>query len=296
MERRNFVKNISLCSAAILVSADLIAKQHVPVKTDNTLKGLLPFILFEDCITLIQKSEVIKPFLKDALRGDIKSPLIGNIARLAGSYTGNEQVFALMQKFREDQAANTVKWHSEKLSFMLGWLVFRSTTKQINLLNQKLVKKGHSPFEIQAYQDTELIRKRFLKPGSQLASSDFSSLFLQMLTRTITRIHTFNPDKADGGQWLMRTAAWREKNKQDMEFYGKIYEQPDPSKLDLYCYKRKLFLDSDPLITNQFIPDFIGSTNKSLYANGIKSAYGAISDFQAFMEAKAERSAIERWV
>lgn len=283
-------------SAALLVSDNLIAQQHMPVKTDNNLKGFLPFILFEDCITLIQKSELVKPLLKESLKGDIKSPVTGNIARLAGSFTGNEQVFALMQKLREAHEANPVKWYSEKLSFVLGWLVFRSSTKQINLLNEKLIEKGHSPFEIQAYQDTELIRQRLSKPGSQLASSDFSSVFLQMLTRSITRIHTLSPDKTNGGKWLLRTSAWREKNKQDMEFYGKIYEQPDPSKLDLYCHKRKLFLDSDPLIANQFSPNFIGSANKSLYAAALTSALTAVTGFQAYLEGKAERGVLDKMV
>lgn len=290
------MKNISLGSAAILVSADLIAKQQAPVKTELNLKGLLPFILFEDCIRLIEKSEGIKPLFKESLKGDIKSPLTGNIARLAGSYTGNEQVFVLMQNLRETQSADTMKWYSEKLSFVLGWLVFRSATKQLNMLNEKLVEKGHSPYEIQAYQDTELIRQRFSKPGTQLNSSEFSSLFLQMLTRTITRIHTLNPDKNDGGKWLMRTSAWREKNKQDLEFYGKIYEKPDRSKLDLYCHKGKLFLHSDPLIANQFSPDFIGSANKSLYAGALTSAFMAITGFQAYMAGRVEKSLIEKMV
>ncbi|NJK94043.1 MAG: hypothetical protein HC830_12710 [Bacteroidetes bacterium] len=296
MERRNFVKNISMGSAAILVSADLIAKQQTQVKTELNLKGLLPFIFFEDFIRLIEKSEGIKPLFKESLKGDIKSPLTGNIARLAGSYTGNEQVFDLMQKLRETPSADTLKWYTEKLSFVLGWLVFRSATKQLNMLNEKFVEKGHSPCEIQAYQDTELIRQRFSKPGTQLTSSEFSSLFLQMLTRTITRIHTLNPDKTEGGKWLINTAAWREKNKQGFEFYGKIYEKPDRSKLDLYCHKGKLFLHSDTLIANQFNPNFIGSTNKSLYAGALTSAYITVSGFQAFMEGKADKSLLVKMV
>lgn len=296
MERRNFVRNISLGSAAILVSPELFAKQGLPTDTCYNLRGLLPFILFEDCISLIQKSDTIKPLLKESLKGDIKSPLTGNIARLAGAFTDIEQVFALMSEMRESQSAETMKWYPEKLSFVLGWLVFRSSTKQINQLNQKLNSKGHSSFEIQAYQDTELIRQRFSKTGTQLASSDFSSLMLQLITRTVTRIHTLSPDSTNGGQWLMRTSAWREKNKQEMEFYGKIYEKPEPSKLALFCQKGNFYLDSDPLISNQFNPAFIGKSNKSMYAAALTSVFRAVSDFQAFMDGKAELAAVKKWI
>lgn len=296
MERRNFVKNISAASAALLFAPSLTAFSQSlsasPVKPGR----LLPFILFEDCNLLIQQSPQVKTELKELLKGDIHQKLLSNLSRLAASFDDQTQIISVMEKLKADKASKKTPLYDEKLSFVLGWLLARASMKEIGLFNQKLVGKGQPIDQIRAYQDVEVIRSRFMKPGATVSADDFTSLMLQMITRVVTRIHTLTPDKNDGGNWIVRTSDWRENNLKTMQFYGQIMKNPDKAKRDLFCQKGNLIRPGDPLVANHFRSEYLGNDNKSLYAKAVANGYQAILTFQSYFEGKADLTGITKLI
>lgn len=296
MERRNFVKNISVASAALLFAPSLTVFSQSLSASPVKPGGLLPFILFEDCNLLIQQSEQVKAEMKELLKGDIHQKLLSNLSRLAASFDNQAEITTLMGKLKADKASKKTPQYDEKLSFVLGWLIAKASMKEIGLFNQKLVGKGQPIDQIRAYQDVEIIRARFMKPGATVSADDFSSLMLQMITRVVTRIHTLTPDKNDGGNWIVRTSDWRENNKKTMELYGEIMETPDKAKRDLYCQKGNLIRPGDPLIANHFRSEYLGNDNKSLYAKAVANGYQAILTFQSYFEGKADLTGITKLI
>lgn len=286
MERRDFVKNMSAASAALLFAPSLTAFSQSLGASPSKPGGLLPFILFEDCNLLIQHSAQLKTEIKELLKGDIHQKLLSNLSRLASSFDDQAQVVALMEKLKTDKISKTIPQYDEKLSFVLGWLVAKASMKEINLFNQKLTGKGQPIDQIRAYQDIEVIRARFMKTGSAVLAADFSSLMLQMITRAVTRIHTLTPDKNDGGNWIVRTSDWRENNLKTMQLYGQIMEAPESSKQALYCMKGNLIRQGDPVIAGGFKPELLGKSNKSLYAASLENGYHAILAFNMYMDDK----------
>jgi len=283
MERRNFVKNISAASAALMFTPSITAFSQSLSASPASPGGLLPFILFEDCNALILQSAAISNNFKELLTGDIHKPINGNFARLAGSFSNYEKMIELLKQLKADKAAKTIPLYYDKLTFALGWLVARASMKEIGLLNQKLVGKGQPIDQIRAYQDVEVIRARFVKEGATVSASDFSSLMLQMITRAVTRIHTLTPDKNDGGNWIIRTSDWRENNLKTMQLYGQVMENPDLSKQALYCMKGNFIRKSDPVIADGFKPELLGKSNKSQYAASLENGYNSILTFQMYM-------------
>lgn len=234
----------------------------------------------------------------DALKGDIRHQVNGNIARLAGVLPdGNEKISRLLVQLAGDNGTNKIKWHDEKLAFVLGWTIQKATLKELVGYNQKLVKSKHQIEEIRQYQDTQLVKMRFGKqPAENISGEQFSSLMLQLIARVVTRIHTLTPDKKDGGAWILRVAEWRGQNKKTMELYGNAIQNPDQDKLNLYVKKCKLFDYNDPLITGQFHINGLEKDNHSLYSRSIVQGYNAVLAVQSFLDGKSEVSTVMKYV
>lgn len=297
MLRRNFITNMAAGSAGVFIAPTLMAMESISKPDANQLSGLLPFMLFEDCITLIQSSTEVEGSVKNSLLGDISQPVNGNISRLAGTFpNGEKQIPDLLEQLR---GSNTEKlnYSEEKLSFVLGWIVHKAAAKEIVTYNQKLVKGGHSLKEITTHQDTQLIRSRFEKTQEAvLRGADVSSYLLETLARVVTRVHTLTPDKNNGGDWIMRTTNWRIKNKETMEKYGEVIDNPDPKKLDLYFRKCRFYDANDSLMSNNFKAKGLSGENHSLYAKSIINSYQAVLAIQAYLKGGGNIDSIMKWV
>lgn len=290
MERRNFVRNVAATGTAIMIAPSLLALEN-SLKADPSMAGgILPFILFEDCINIILQSPSLQPEIKDALRGDIRKQVNGNIARLANVLPdGSEKISGYLIQLAKDSGTNMMKWHNEKLSFVLGWFIFKAGIKNIAAYNQKLVRGKANIEEIRQYQDTHLIRARFGIAGSSgISGEQFSSLMLQFIGRVVTRIHTLTPDKKDGGSWVLRVSDWREQNSKIMDLYGNAIQNPDPDKVQLYVKKCNLYDPSDPLIAGKFQINDTEKENRSLYAKSVINGYNAAIGVQAFLNGKSD--------
>jgi hypothetical protein len=296
MERRNFVKNISAGGAAMLIAPSLFALED-SLKADTGMPGgLTPFILFEDCVKIILTSGQFRDNIKDALKGNIRKPLTGNISRMAGVMPGGEEhITALLNQLAKASNKNDIKWHDEKLSFALGWIIQKACSKDIVAYNRKLLKKDHRIEEIRIYQDTQVIRSRFGKQDEiALTPDNFSSLMMEYIVRVITRIHTLTPDVKNGGEWIVRVVGWREQNRKTMDQYGAVFAKPDPSKLSLYVQKCNFYNPVDPLILNGFQVADIAKKNTGMYSRAIVNGYNAMTAVQSFMDGKGDMESITR--
>ena len=298
MERRDFVKNISAGSAAMMFSPLLPVMESI-LKTDPGVSGgLTPFILFEDCIKVILASDRISDVFKTSLKGDLSKPSISNISRLAGVLArGEDQIITLLGQLAKAGDKKDIKYHDEKLSFALGWIMQKAASKDIVAYNQKMVKGKHSVEEIRIYQDIQVIRSRFGKQNEiDLTAEQFSSLFMEYILRVVTRIHTLTPDINDGREWIVRVTEWREQNKKTFDMYGEIFAKPDPVKLNLYVKKCILYNIEDPLILNGFQAGDVANRNSSLYAKGIINGYNALLAAQLFMDGTGDPESIRKFL
>lgn len=277
---------MTMGGAATLLTPMVIAMPNSATTTWQDGGGIAPFLIFEDCVKLLLEAPVIKNSVKEALTGDIHKPLTGNMARLASSLpNGKTHIISMLEKLRSTGAKTDIKFYDEKMSFGLGWILIKSSTKNINEYNAKLFKANQNVNEAIAFQDAFLIQERFgISNNNSCARDNTSSLFLGLLARAVTRIHTLTPDKADGREWIIRTTDWRVRNKGYMDLLGEIMENPDQKKKNLYWEKPTYFDPKDPLIARNFKYEALNAKNRSLYANSIKNGFQAILGAQEYLE------------
>lgn len=282
--------------AATLLTPMVIAMPNSVTTIWQPGGGIAPFLIFEDCVKLLLEAPVIKNSVKEALTGDIHKPLTGNMARLAGALpNGKLHIINMLEKLRGAGAKTDIKFYDEKMSFVLGWLLIKSSIKNINEYNAKLFKANQNVNEAIAFQDAFLIQERFgISNNNSFARDKTSSLFLGILARAVTRIHTLTPDKTDGREWIVRTSDWRVKNKGYMDLLGEIMENPDKKKKNLYWEKPIYFDPKDPMIAGNFKYEALNTKNRSLYANAIKNGFQAILVAQEYLEGKTSLEAVAK--
>lgn len=298
MKRRNFIINMTMGGAATLLTPMVIAIPNDAAANWQSGGGITPFLIFEDCVKLLLEVPLLKQTFKDALTGDVHKPLVGNLARLAGALpNGKTHIINMLEKLRNAGAKTDIKFYDEKMSFVLGWILLKSSTKNINEFNARLFKANQDVNEAISFQDAFLIKERFgTSNNNSFARDKTSSLFLGILARAVTRIHTLTPDKTDGRKWIIRTTDWRVRNKEYMDLLGEIMKNPDQKKKNLYWEKPIYFDPKDPLIAGNFKYEALNTKNRSLYANSIKNGFKAILVAQDYFEGKTSLEAVAKFV
>lgn len=285
MQRRQFVKNAASASALVMVSPSVVMYGNGFKTKSEDPWNLLPFMLFEDVAKLAAQSPELNEKFKQAIAGNLHHPVEGNLARLAWAQKDNKVLAkALLEQVCRKSDTRSVKWENEKLSFVLGWLIFTSSVALFDRELAKFPPSIHRLGTIKMYQEAYLLVSRYGK-GTEIhqgKSGSISEALRGILARVITRIHTLNPSNEEGDDWAVQTSQWRNENKALMDSYDEAIFHPDEQKINQYCRDINVYSPTDPLIASSFTFGTHLDKNTSLYAKAVTDGYNAIIEFQAY--------------
>jgi len=255
--RRVFFKQISYGGAAVALSPALFTYCHgVNSKIENSfidIDGILPVAFINDAANLILKKGDISVTTIEALTADIHQKIPGNNSRIAASMSFPEKsVLEFLGQIKKDWNTRNSKMDlEEKYSLSLGWIIYSNIQDCAGELYNKLIGKGYHYDEIRICQDTFILRQISNVPRDDNATcsqTELSELFQIMLPRTITRMHTFIPDKDNGAKWVIYMTNWRRANKDLMNKYAGAYINPDKDNIKKFVYQPGFYYESDKII------------------------------------------------
>jgi len=293
VDRRDFLKTVIVGSAGTAFLPNFLMAKNFGYggfgsadQQASPGNRLASFAVLDDVVALAMTSKLVPANANGYIYSDFSIETPGNISRMGWMVNATEEQVAEVAKRNHDKAKKM--WHETtgealsvrrsdileeklaveaKVALMMGWFM----AEGIREILQPAWSAGDSE-EMAAYQDMYVLKQ--ISSKSDTGSKDnVEDLFLQLVPRMFTRIHTLKPDDDDPENWTVRVSDWRSKYEHTLQMYAEAYAQPDSDKVQKYVLDSGFYNPDDAVIkaarNHRRIDLSTMSNPKSLYAQAV---------------------------
>lgn len=223
---------------------------------------LTHWAVFDDSRRLARHDQAIAPLFRDLIERERQHARLGAITR-----GGHRMIPEILQRARAAWAQSDDRLLIErKVAFALGLLTHAACDLYMKPLMRRLTRQPDGQVskevhrEVYAYQDVYVFRQvylsgheepfnRFLLAHNATSPGQALEEFVRALfQRALLSSHTFAPDLNDVDRWLEALFNLVQPLYVDVERLVRIFEQPDPAKMQAYEIETTFYRAGDPII------------------------------------------------
>lgn len=255
LARRDFLKLSGLFSAGMALSGPAWSMFNKEVSIlaakEISFLSLTPFILMRKASGLALGNAELSSDFHLILDQDIFHMAPGNSFYMGMNlpFDTEEVVAGLEPLMRKKAEGALVFENAQRLAILTGALTHRAIDRELKKAKENL-NNGISAQETQVYQDAALLRDYYFKGKESSDTASLSSLFKEMVPRTLIRFHTIMPDERMGMDWVLAMQDWRKFTDNYYNELASAILKPDEQKYDTIIRQSNFYDPSEPVMVD----------------------------------------------
>lgn len=235
---------------------------------------LTHWAVFDDCRRLAVADATVEPLIKRLLDDKRDIARLGSVSRGGRWWMPHILKSAYAQRAQVDADPRL----QQRIAYALGGILhypadyvfkpFLSEVAQVDWdsthhqMQDDTADEANAAIvqEVSAYYDCHVFKKVYLagheEPFNNFLLADNSTAPGQALEafvralfqRTLVSMHTFAPDRENFDEWLDNLLSSIPPLYLDIDLYVRIFQDPDPQKIEQYRVETDFYCDSDPII------------------------------------------------
>ncbi len=254
IKRRQFIQTSALATAgALLATPSSLFSRSVPFQPGkNTFdRSLTPFLLMDDLQCLIQISD-LHHSVRRAFKTNKEYFQVGK----AWSLPPEEQLKLFTTLATEWSTEYELLKANAQFSMLCGLIAHQTfdkwlkpgTSETITDLQEKTVYQDTYVMKMLQNADPNRMKVPLNKSLSGVKPEEIAEALHLIQQRNLIRMHTQKPEFSDADRWIENFMCYYNQMKKDNLAYGKVYCQPDASKVEQYVTEPNFYDENDLII------------------------------------------------